>query len=148
VLESVLASNEVQIKNLVARILWYHPRTVGMVGLAFKTNTDDMRESPCVKVAKELIGEGIKLKIYDPAVQPERLIGSNKRQVQEALRHLEKLLVSLPDDLCTTDLIVVNHAIIDADCIHSWLAAGIHVIDLADIKGVDREASGYEGIYW
>lgn len=148
VLESVLASNEVQIKNLVARILSYHPRTVGMVGLAFKTNTDDMRESPCVKVAKELIGEGIKLKIYDPAVQPDRLIGSNKQQVQEALRHLEKLLVSSPEDLCATDLIVVNHAIIDADRIHSWLAAGIHVLDLADIKGVDREASGYEGIYW
>jgi hypothetical protein len=45
-------------------------------------------------------------------------------------------------------LIVVNHAIIDADRVHSWLAAGIHVLDLADIMGVDREASGYEGIYW
>ena len=73
VLENVLTSNEVQIKNLVARILSHHPRTVGMVGLAFKADTDDMRESPYVKVAKELIGEGIKLKIYDPAVQPRGL---------------------------------------------------------------------------
>ena len=147
-LESVLTSNEVQIRNLVALILSYRPLTVGMVGLAFKTNTDDMRESPYVKVAKELIGEGIKLKIYDPAVQPSRLMGSNKQQVQEALRHLEELLVSSPEDLCTTDLIVVNHAIIDADRVRTWLAAGIHVLDLADIKGVDREADGYEGIYW
>ena len=147
-LESVLASNEAQIKNLVARILAHRPRTVGMVGLAFKANTDDMRESPYVKVAKDLIGEGIKLKIYDPAVQPDRLIGSNRQQVQKALRHLEDLLVRSLRDLSTTDLIVVNHAIIDADRVHSWLAAGIHVLDLADIMGVDREASGYEGIYW
>jgi GDP-mannose 6-dehydrogenase len=148
VLESVLASNEVQIKNLVTRILSHHPHTVGMVGLAFKANTDDMRESPYVKVAKELIGEGIKLKIYDPAVQPSRLIGSNKQQVQKALRHLEELLVSSPDVLSTTDLIVVNHATVDADRIHSWLDAGIRVLDLVGISGVDREASGYEGIYW
>jgi len=147
-LESVLTSNEAQIKNLVARILSYQPRTVGMVGLAFKTNTDDMRESPYVKVAKELIGEGIKLKIYDPVVQPDRLIGSNKQQVQKALRHLEELLVSSLDDLSTADLIVVNHAIMDADRIHSWLAAGIRVLDLADIRGVDPQTSGYEGIYW
>jgi GDP-mannose 6-dehydrogenase len=148
VLESVLTSNDAQIKNLVARILSYQPRTVGMVGLAFKTNTDDMRESPYVKVAKELIGEGIKLKIYDPVVQPARLIGSNKQQVQKALRHLEELLVSSLDDLSTADLIVVNHAIMDADRIHSWLAAGIRVLDLADIRGVDPQTSGYEGIYW
>ena len=158
VLESVLTSNEAQIKNLVARILSILDEgrgtrdegrgKVGMVGLAFKTNTDDMRESPYVKVAKELIGEGIKLRIYDPVVQPARLIGSNKQQVQKALRHLEELLVSSLDDLSTADLIVVNHAIIDADRIHSWLAAGIRVLDLADIRGVDPQTSGYEGIYW
>jgi len=148
VLESVLASNDIQIKNLVARILSYHPRTVGMVGLAFKANTDDMRESPYVKVAKDLIGEGIKLKIYDPAVQPDRLIGSNKQQVQKALRHLEDLLVPSLEDLAATDLIVINHAIIDADRVRNWLAEGIRVLDLTGIKGVDRHADGYEGIYW
>lgn len=152
VLESVLASNDIQIKNLVARILSYHPRTVGMVGLAFKTNTDDMRESPYVKVAKDLIGEGIKLKIYDPVVSGslagDRLIGSNKQQVQKALRHLEDLLVPSLEDLAATDLIVINHAIIDADRVRNWLAEGIRVLDLTGIKGVDRHADGYEGIYW
>lgn len=148
VLESVLASNELQIDKLVARILSYHPRNVGMVGLAFKANTDDMRKSPYVKVAKALIGEGIRLKIYDPTVQPDRLIGSNKQQVQKALGHLENLLAASLDDLSTADLIVLNHAIVDADRIAGWLATGIRVLDLADIKGVDREASGYEGIYW
>lgn len=147
-LQGVLESNDVQIDNLIARVLTYQLDTVGMVGLAFKSNTDDMRESSCVKVAKALIGEGMRLRIYDPAVQPDRLIGSNKEQVQKALGHLENLLVSSLEDLSATELIIVNHPVISADCVHGWLNAGIRVLDLADIKGVNRHADGYEGIYW
>lgn len=147
-LESVLQSNESQINELVRRILKYQPGAVGMVGLAFKPNTDDMRESPFVKVAKALLGEGIQLRIYDPVVQPERLIGSNKQQVQKTLRHLEKLLVSSLEELMETDFIIINQQIVDADCVRQWLNAGIRVLDLADIKGVDCTADGYEGIYW
>ena len=147
-LEGVFESNDVQIQNLISRITAYHPKTVGMVGLAFKANTDDMRESPYVKLAKALIGEGVKLRIYDPAVNPGRLIGSNKEQVQKALGHLENLLVTTLEELSPADLIIVNHPIIDADCIHSWLNRGIHVLDLANINGVDPHFDGYEGIYW
>ncbi len=147
-LENVLQSNEGQINELVRRVLEYQPGVVGMVGLAFKPNTDDMRESPFVKVAKVLLGEGIQLKIYDPVVQPERLIGSNKQQVQKELRHLEKLLISSLEEFMETDLIIINQPIVDADCVRQWLAAGIRVLDLADIKGVDRNTDGYEGIYW
>jgi GDP-mannose 6-dehydrogenase len=147
-LERVLESNQTQIDSVVGRILAHRPQTVGMVGLAFKPDTDDMRDSPYVKIAKALIGEGVRLLIYDPVVQPERLIGSNKEQVQRALRHLEELLVDSLDDLATADLILVNHASIDAQCIHQWLAAGIRVLDAAGIKGVDPHKSGYEGLYW
>jgi GDP-mannose 6-dehydrogenase len=147
-LQSVLESNEIQINDLVRRVLKYQPDTVGMIGLAFKPNTDDMRESAYVRVAKTLVGEGIRLRIYDPLVHPERLIGSNKEQVQKALRHLENLLVASPEDLSAAELIIVNHPAVDADCVHRWLNAGIRVLDLADIKGVDRHADGYEGIYW
>jgi len=147
-LESVLQSNETQINEFVRRVLEYRPDVVGMVGLAFKPNTDDMRESPFVKVAKVLLGEGIQLRIYDPVVQPERLIGSNKQQVQKELRHLEKLLVSSLEKLMETDLIIINQPIVDADCVRQWLNAGIRVLDLADIRDIDRNTDGYEGIYW
>jgi GDP-mannose 6-dehydrogenase len=148
VLEGILQSNEVQIDGLIQRVLTHRPSVVGVVGLAFKANTDDMRGSPYVKVAKALIGEGIKVRIYDPAVQPDRLIGSNKEQVQRALRHLERLLVRSVDDLSAADLIIINHPAVDAECVYGWLGKGIKVIDLVGLKGIDRQTRGYEGIYW
>lgn len=147
-LQSLTESNNVQISNLISRVLAYQPVSVGMIGLAFKPDTDDMRESAYVKVAKALIGEGLKLRIYDPAVHPDKLIGSNKEQVQKALRHLEALLVSSLDDLSGVDLIIINHPVVDSGQINKWLNSDIRVMDLANIKNVDRNADGYEGIYW
>ncbi|UCD52828.1 MAG: UDP-glucose/GDP-mannose dehydrogenase family protein [Phycisphaerales bacterium] len=147
-LERVLESNDRQITTLVQRICAHQPRSVGLVGLAFKPETDDMRESPYVKVAKALIGEGIELRIYDPTVEPQRLIGSNRKQVQAALRHLEDLLVGSIEGLSGMDVIVVNHRTVDADQVDRWLAAGSIVLDTVGIEGVDRHASGYEGLYW
>ena len=147
-LQGLLESNDVQIGNLVARVLAKGPKSVGMVGLAFKPNTDDMRQSPYVKVAKTLIGEGIKLFIYDPAIQPERLIGSNKEMVQKALGHLQRVLVPSLDALASADLILINHAIVDSSLVCRWTQWGIYVMDLVGIKDVDRNTENYEGIYW
>jgi len=148
VLEKVLESNEAQIESVVRRILAHRPGTVGLVGLAFKPHTDDMRESPYVRIAKSLIGEGVKLRIYDPVVQPDLLIGSNKEQVQKALRHLEELLVGSLDELDAVDLILVNHGTIDAGRVLAWTQAGIRVLDAAGIAGVPPDTPGYEGLYW
>ncbi len=147
-LQGLIESNDNQIREIIRRILAAAPRTVGMVGLAFKPETDDMRESPYVKVAKALVGEGIDLKIYDPVVRPEKLIGSNKQQVQKALRHLERLLVDSPDDLSESQLIMINHPAVDPRRIQQWLKSGIRVLDLVGIEGVDRTAEGYDGLYW
>ena len=147
-LGSMLRSNQDQVDTLVDLIISHKVQKVGMIGLAFKADTDDMRESPYVAVAKRLIGEGIHLSIYDPTVRTERLIGSNKLAVQAALQHLEQLLVDSIDELSECELILVNHRIIDADSVSKLLQEGKKVIDLADIPGVSREVSGYEGIAW
>jgi GDP-mannose 6-dehydrogenase len=147
-LRATLESNKAQIEGFVSRILARKPRTVGMVGLAFKPGTDDMRESPYVTVAKRLIGEGVRVRIYDPGVHVERLIGSNKAAVEAALEHLRDLLVGSLDELDGVDLVLVNHATLDAGRVHGWLAKGSRVMDLAGIGGVDRKTAGYEGIAW
>lgn len=147
-LEGVMQSNDLQVNAFVKRVLSHNVTSVGLVGLAFKPNTDDMRESAYVRVAKQLIGEGLSVRIYDPGVDPNRLIGSNKEAVQAALRHLESLLVPTLNELRSCQLILVNHPIVNADDVEAWLAAGIRVIDLVGISGVPRDSSGYEGIAW
>jgi len=147
-LASIIESNSQQIESLVGRVVAYRPRCVGMVGLAFKPGVDDMRESPYVTVAKRLLGEGAAVRIFDPGVLPDRLIGANKSLVQSALGHLERLLVADVQDLKACDVILVNHPTVDAATVKGWLHSSIRVLDLAGVPGLDRSAVGYEGIAW
>jgi UDPglucose 6-dehydrogenase len=41
-------------------------RTIGLLGLAFKPNTDDLREAPAVEIAQKLIDRGVRVKAHDP----------------------------------------------------------------------------------
>jgi GDP-mannose 6-dehydrogenase len=147
-INAIRHSNELQIERVVKGILARKPRSVGMVGLAFKKNTDDMRESPYVTIAKRLFGEGISLKIYDPFIHPDRLIGSNKISIQNSLNHLEKLIISSLDELEGCDYIIINHAIVSADKIRHWIERKIHVLDLADVGWQDKVTDHYDGISW
>ena len=47
-------------------------RTIGVWGLAFKPNTDDVRDSPALAVIRDLLARGARVRAYDPAVDPGR----------------------------------------------------------------------------
>ena len=147
-LESVLISNAGQIRAFVRRVLEPIPKSVGIVGLAFKQDTDDMRESPNVAVAKQLLGEGCDVLVFDNGVNPDRLTGSNLEAVRRSLRHLETLLVSSVDELDDCDTIIINHRTVSAERVLNWCKAGKRVIDVVGIDGVDRHTPGYEGMAW
>lgn len=65
-----------------------------LVGLAFKLETDDLRESPAVDMAAKLLDAGYVLEIYDPRVTPSALIGQNLGYAYTALPRIDELLVS------------------------------------------------------
>jgi GDP-mannose 6-dehydrogenase len=93
-LGNVMGSNRAHIDHALELVTQSGKRKVGMIGLSFKPGTDDLRESPLVTVAKRLIGEGYDLRIYDPEVNLSRLIGANKRYIEESIPHIGSLMES------------------------------------------------------
>ncbi len=69
-IKSVEEINEEAWKRFVSRVereLWVlDGKTIGMLGLAFKPETDDLRNAPALKIARELVQQGARIKAYDP----------------------------------------------------------------------------------
>lgn len=65
-----------------------------LVGLAFKLETDDMRESPAVDMARKLLEGGYDLDVYDPQIEPENLVGQNLGYAYAWLPRIDDLLVT------------------------------------------------------
>ena len=63
-----------------------------MIGLSFKTGTDDLRESPLVLLAEHFIGKGLRLPVYDPEVHLSNLLGANRRFIEQHMPHIGSLI--------------------------------------------------------
>ena len=96
IIGSVLESNRAHFERALATILEARPRSVGVLGLAFKPGTDELRESPYVELVERLLGKGIEVTIFDPGIDPENLVGANLDYIEEHLPHLRTLLRKEP----------------------------------------------------
>lgn len=115
---------------------------IAVLGLAFKGNIDDMRESPSVDVVEQLRERQMSLSAYDPHIKHNNLPEQTQDQFV-ALQHASAILV-LTDHQAFRDLNpeeikshMTNHIIIDTkNCIDrtKWEAAGFDVYLLGDSK--------------
>jgi GDP-mannose 6-dehydrogenase len=146
---SVLPSNESHIREAVRVVLDTGADRVALLGLSFKSGTDDLRESPQVELAESLLGKGVDLTIFDSNVRPDHLRGANRRFVHERLPHLGRLLVDDPVEAMTrADCVVIAT---DEQAVHADVlcVSPSHVIDLtgssAEVLG---SLPGYHGLAW
>lgn len=147
-LESVLTSNRVQIERVAERAMRTGSRKLSLMGISFKEATDDLRDSPLVRLAELLIGRGYDLRIYDPNVRYSALSGSNKTFIDRELPHLKSLLVDAEAALDHADLLVFGHnAAVYRDLLPK-LRPEHHVLDLADVASKAGLNGQYEGLYW
>jgi GDP-mannose 6-dehydrogenase len=148
-LSGTLATNALSVSEVVNRVLASNAREMALLGLSFKMNSDDLRESPYVDLAETLIGKGFGLRIYDPIVDPTTLIGTNRQYVDAKLPHLRRVLTSNPADaLRNADVALVSSS-------HSSVIAALIadapdlIIDMNGHLGAPVEAlPGYEGVAW
>jgi GDP-mannose 6-dehydrogenase len=148
-LAGTLATNEITINDVVERVVAGDVRSVALLGLSFKMNTDDLRESPSVELAERLLGKGFDVRIYDPIVNPARLVGANRRHVEAKLPHLGRLLGREPGDVLRgADMAIVSSS--QSAVVEALVAdPPPRLLDLSGQLGQAVEAlPGYEGIGW
>jgi GDP-mannose 6-dehydrogenase len=92
-LESVMNSNNEQLRRAMQRVEDLSGK-IGIVGIAFKENTDDLRESPVVSMLEYLIGRGRDLRVWDPHIRMDVIYGSNKEYILNSIPHIGRLLSS------------------------------------------------------
>jgi GDP-mannose 6-dehydrogenase len=154
VLGSILASNQIQIAHALAMIRATGRRRVGLIGLSFKEGTDDLRESPVVTLAEQLIGKGYELTVYDQNVRLAALMGANREYILNHIPHIGRLLVDRPEELLENSEVLVVAAA--SDEFRALLKSLPPEKSIVDLVGLWNTADGksapsvenYDGIAW
>jgi GDP-mannose 6-dehydrogenase len=134
----VLASNDAHIQRVVDTVIESRHRRVALLGLSFKKGSDDLRESPFVRLAEALIGRGLSLRICDPDVALGRLVGRNRAYIDERLPHVAELMT---DDwkgaAAESEVVIVAKTIAGADELAAAARPAKLLIDLVGVSTLD-----------
>ena len=148
-LENLLPSNERHLQSLLGLITESGQSEVVILGMTFKSNTDDLRESAMVEVAQTLLGRGFKLRIYDPALNLSALVGANKRVIDTKMPHLaSQLCPDLKTALGTQGLVVAAQKCAPMAELKQFVTAQHQVLDVNGWPELRELPSKYEGFCW
>jgi GDP-mannose 6-dehydrogenase len=146
----VLSSNRFHIDHAIAKVLASGKRRIGMIGLSFKTGTDDLRESPLVLIAEQLIGKGLGLLVYDPEVHLSQLLGANRRFIEQHLPHIGQLLRGeIQAVIDESDVLIVGlneRRVFDA--LKQHVRKDQIVLDLVNVPDRAALPAAVEGLCW
>lgn len=149
-LNSLMPSNEVHVQRAVDMVIAENKKRIGILGLSFKSDTDDLRESPMVAVVETLLGKGYDLRIYDRNVHLARLFGANKEYITRRIPHISNLMVSSIREVLNHAevLIIGNHSKEFADVLRR-LEGDYTVVDFVRIlKDTTEAKADYKGLCW
>ncbi len=147
-LNSLMPSNEYQIKRIYNEFVKpLKSKKVAILGISFKPNTDDLRESPILELTEMLIGKGYKIKIYDPNVLKAKEEGANKSLLENELWHInEKLVENVNEALKNADIVIIGNGSKEfADIIEK--NEDKTIIDLMRVVN-SKSSKNYIGIAW
>jgi GDP-mannose 6-dehydrogenase len=149
-LANILASNRLHVDRAIDMVLATGKRRVGLIGLSFKTGTDDLRESPTVLLAEQLIGKGLSLLVYDPEVHLSRLLGANKRFIERHVPHIGSLIRANIDEVVSeSDVLIVSLADKSTfDALRKVVRPEQIVVDLARMPDPESWPCRIEGLCW
>ena len=133
-LRAIMPSNQAHLERAVDAVLATKCKKIGVVGLSFKSGTDDLRESPSVQLIKRLLGEGRQVQIWDQDVSLGRLVGSNRHFIEEEIPHIGALLsTDLKEVVTRAEVLVIGAKALDEETISAILRPDQLVIDLRSL---------------
>jgi GDP-mannose 6-dehydrogenase len=150
ILSAALESNRLQIERAYDMVRAAGSRKIGILGLAFKAGTDDLRESPMVSVVEMLIGKGLNPAIYDRDVSEAQLTGSNREYIEREIPHIWSLMrTSVNEVLAESEVVVIGNSSPEFRSLEPKLASNQIVVDLVRAFGNRvSDAKQYQGICW
>ncbi|MGB0927974.1 MAG: nucleotide sugar dehydrogenase [Pikeienuella sp.] len=154
-INSLGVSNKTHIEEATAMVRKTGAKKVGVLGLAFKPGTDDLRESPILEVIAALNAEGVEVEIHDTAITPETPLAGQLAYVRHGSPGLQALASDLPGMMrgnahevaASADALIVTHA---NDLYRDVLAhtPDTPVIDVVRIAAEAPKSQSYNGIGW
>ncbi|MDN3641815.1 nucleotide sugar dehydrogenase [Lutimonas halocynthiae] len=149
VVDGIGLTNEIQIDRAVKIIQQFPNKKLGFLGLSFKAGTDDLRNSPAVRVVEALLGKGADISIYDKNINLTMLTGTNKDYIDSRIPHLSKLLVAdIKQLVMESDVLIVNTNEAEFKSILENVNDDKTIIDFVRINDDLLEQSNYIGINW
>ena len=149
-LQSILKSNENQVKRGIDLIMKTRKKNIGIFGFSFKAGTDDLRESPMVELIETLLGKGYKISIYDKNVSIAKIFGANKQFIEKEIPHISSLMrSSMEEVLEKSEVLVIGNGSEEFRKIPELTRENQVIIDLVRIADDKNEIkSEYQGICW
>lgn len=148
ILSSIMKSNFYHIDRAYEMVTPPGVSKISMMGIAFKSDTDDVRESPLIRLAERLIGKGYKVTIYDKHVRETLDKESNNSGMAQYLGHLVDYIT---DDFTKTlehgDVVIIGNNSAEFHDIPTLIRENQTVVDLVNI-GFEGDDDHYQGICW
>lgn len=146
-LKSIDESNSIHNNRAFELVEKFQTKKVGIIGLAFKKGTDDLRYSPAVELVEKLTGKGYNVSIFDRNVVLSKLLGANKSYIEEKLPHISAMLVSSLEEVVSyAQTLVLVHRLNEVLDLKVKLR-NKNIVDLAGYEEF-RELENYSGIAW
>ncbi len=152
---SVLASNDWHLDHSFNLVKATGAKVIGMLGVTFKSGTDDLRESPQLELLGRLVAAGHTVKVYDPNVTAAgiELAMAYMKTASESTR---AAVQALPEALCISakalvsecDAVVVAHNTAEFRVALETADRQLPIIDLVRLPEQVRSRNNYQGICW
>ncbi|HEY6578736.1 MAG TPA: nucleotide sugar dehydrogenase [Rhizomicrobium sp.] len=147
-LQSIMTSNTQQIERASDWVLSYGKKRIALLGCSFKSETDDMRESPFILLTERLLGKGCSVRIFDKNVRLSMLMGANRAYVTEVIPHIASLFVdSMEEALKDADIVLMTAYSPDYLEAPELMDAGQILLDFAFVPQM-RAHARYDGVNW